>query len=337
MSKPIVATWGLGPSYRERVKHNFEKSLSMGYSDTMDYIILTDVPSDFDELRSRTNKIIDVVNIHEVRAQYPWSADLEYIPTNQETYGKDYRDNLSDRNFFSYSLNRFILPRIAELGYTKFVMHDPDADIRYDKIASGEITEQELWDEFDTPVNSMKGCHKEEVSITFAGGLNIANAMGPASAAGLQVSSILMDKLNAKYETNQNPVVTKLEITEGPFRYYHFESPEKVKKYFDVWNDCIKFNFENPLLRNCNECGGYMLCDYIPVGTANEYLRIKVLNFDRKYYNIHIYFTDRYFTPKSMNFDDGTHLVPADTLEEFYEVNARQIEILKSQHQWPIF
>jgi len=38
-----------------------------------------------------------------------------------------------------------------------------------------------------------------------------------------------------------------------------------------------------------------------------------------------------------MNFDDGTHLVPADTLEEFYEVNARQIEILKSQHQWPIF
>ena len=66
-------------------------------------------------------------------------------------------------------------------------------------------------------------------------------------------------------------------------------------------------------------------------------IRIKVLNFDRKYYNIHIYFTDRYFTPKSMNFDDGTHLVPADTLEEFYEVNARQIEILKSQHQWPIF
>ena len=28
MSKPIVATWGLGPSYRDRVKQNFEKSLS---------------------------------------------------------------------------------------------------------------------------------------------------------------------------------------------------------------------------------------------------------------------------------------------------------------------
>ena len=66
MDKQIIATWGLGPSYRDRVKENFAKSLSMGYSNTMDYVILTDVPSDFDELRSRTNKIVDVVNIHEV-------------------------------------------------------------------------------------------------------------------------------------------------------------------------------------------------------------------------------------------------------------------------------
>ena len=341
MSKPIVATWGLGPSYRDRVKQNFEKSLSMGYSDTMDYIILTDVPSDFDELRSRTNKIIDVINIHEVREKYPWSADIEYIPTNQESYGKDYRDAMWKKQFFSYSLNRFSLPRIAELGYTKFVMHDPDSDLRYDKIVSGEISEADFWSQFDTPVNSMKGCHKEELSLISTNEgptFTPTNAMGPASLSGLQLASILMDRLNNKYDTHHiNPMVNNMPITEGPFRYYNFDSTKSLKKYFDVWNETIRDAYSNRIFMGCSECGGYMLCDYIPVAVANLYCGIEVLPFDKKYFDIHIYFTDRYFIPKSMNFIDGTFLMPADTIEEFYTTNAKQIEVLKSQNQWPIF
>jgi hypothetical protein len=336
--KPIIATWGLGPSYRERVKHNFEKSLSMGYANTMDYIILTDVPSDFDELRSRTNKIIDVINIHEEREKYPWSKEIEYIPTNQETYGKDYRDNLWNKVFFSYSLNRFSLPRIAELGYTKFIMHDPDSDLRYDKIANGQMSEQEFWDQFNTPLNSMKGCHKEELSLKYGGLFTDTNAMGPASLAGLQLASITMDRLNNKFNTPDiNPIVTEFPITEGPFRYYNFSSTDTLKKYFEVWNECVKIAYSNSIFRGCSECGGYMLCDYIPVGVANKYCGIEVLNFEKKYFDINIYFTDRYFIPKSMNFTDGTSLMPADTLEEFYETNKYRIDILKSQNQWPIF
>lgn len=336
-NKPIVATWGLGPSYRDRVKQNFLESISMGYNNTMDYIILTDLPSDFDELRSRTNKIIDVINIHEVRKHYPWSIETEYIPTNQETYGKDYRDNLYNKNFFSYSLNRFSLPRIAELGYTKFIMHDPDANLKYDKIVSGEISEEEFWDQFNTPENSMKACHKEQLKME-SGQFYSTNAMGPASFSGLQLSSIVMDRLNNKYDThNIDPVVVNLAISEGPFRYYNFDSTDTVKKYFTVWNECCKISYSNPIFRGCSECGGYMLCDYIPVGVANKYCGIQVLDFSKKYYDIKIYFTDRYFIPKSMNFADGSGFIPADTIEDFYEINKEKIEFLKLQNRWPIF
>ncbi len=337
MNKPIIVTWGLGPSYRDRVKHNFLKSLETGYNNTMDYLILTDIPEDFDELRKSTNKIIDVVNIHEVREQYPWSKEIEFIPTDQENYGKEYRDHMNTRKSFSYSLNRFSLPRIAELGYTKFIMHDPDADIRYDRIVNGEITEEDFWNQFDTPVNSMKGCHMEYVGIDPGDVFVPSAAIGPNSKITLQMSSILMDRLNQNLNSNFHPILSKLNITEGPFRYYNFESPEKIKEYFDIWNESIKISFSNPEFQICSQCGGYMLCDYIPVGVTNHYCGVKVLHFDPLYYTVNIYFTDRYFSPKVMNFPDGSHLMPANTLEEFYQINAKQIEILKQQNQWPIF
>ena len=222
MNKPIISTWGLGPSYRDRVKHNLLKSLETGYDNTMDYIILTDVPEDFDELRSKTNKIIDVINIHEVRDQYPYSKKIEYIPLDQENYGKEYRDLMNVGKDFSYALHRFSLPRIAELGYTKFIFQDPDVDIRYDKIISGEITEELFWEQFNTPENSMKGCHKEHVGIDPGYEFKIASALGHSSESALQLSSILTYELSKKYPTNKSPLIIKLDITEGPFRYYNF-------------------------------------------------------------------------------------------------------------------
>ena len=71
-NKPIISIWGLGPTYRDRVKHNIQKAIDIGYDNIMDYIILTDVPEDFFELRDATKKIIDIVNIHDVREIYPF-------------------------------------------------------------------------------------------------------------------------------------------------------------------------------------------------------------------------------------------------------------------------
>jgi len=341
MNKPIISTWGLGPSYRDRVKHNLLKSLETGYGNTMDYIILTDVPEDFDELRSKTNKIIDVIDIHKVREQYPHSKEIEYIPLDQENYGKEYRDLMSVGKDFSYSLHRFSLPRIAELGYTKFVFQDPDVDIRYDKIVSGEITEELFWEQFNTPEDSMKGCHKEYVGVEPMPGpeykLITAAAIGHSSESALQLSSILAYELGKKYLTNKSSIILKLDITEGPFRYYNFSSIDKLKTYFNTWNDAIYLSLSNKVFKNCNGCGGYMICDYIPVGISNYLNDIKVLNFDPQFYKVNIYFTDRYFMPRIYNFSDGTSLIPSDTLEEFYLKNIEQIKKLKQENRWPIF
>jgi hypothetical protein len=335
MKKPIVTTWGIGDTYRSRIKSNIETCLKSGYDNTMDYVILTDVPSDFDELRRTTNKIVDVVNIHEVREEYAWSKDIEHIPQKQETYGDEYRANISQDKQFSYSLHRFSLPKIAELGYTNFLMHDPDADIRYDKIVSGEITEEEFWEQFNTPVRSMKGCYKEAIQVS-SEKFEWARAVGlHQSMVALQTASLLVEKLNTKYKTNKCPIVPRLEITEGPFRYYNFSSTTELKEYFDVWNDAIKLSFSDTYLRRTNFCGGYMLCDYIPIGAANLYYDMKVLDFSTKYYTIDLYWTDRYFMPREAGLPDGMKFQPGSTLDDFMEKNKHVIEALKAIGRWP--
>lgn len=336
MEKPVVAIWGLGDSYRDRIKFNIETAIKTGYDNIMDYVILTDLPGDFDEFRLKNKKIIDVVNIHEIREKYPNTKELEYIPNDQENYGGEYRESWSQEKHFSYSLNRFSLPRISELGYKKIVMHDPDADIRYDKIVNKQITEEKFWEQFNTPINSMKGCHKECVSI-IGEKYTPTCAIGSQSSVALQVASILTDRLNKKYNTNKNPVVHYLEITEGPFRYYNFVSPEKVKEYFEVWNDAIEFSLSDYFMRKSSACGGYMTCDYIPVGTANRYCDVKVLHFDQDYFTVNIYWTDRYFMPKAVNLPNNLYLIPGKSVEDFLEKNQLAIEELKKQGRWPKF
>ena len=168
MNKPIVATWGTGPTYRNRIKHNIQKAIDTGYDNIMNYIILTDYPEEFDDFRKSNNKIIDILDIHKIRKNHPWSEKHEYIPLgkDEKSYGEDYWNSKHKKNKnFSYGLNRFSLPAIAELGFNKFLMCDCDVDIRYDKIIKNECSEEDFWKEFDTPVNSMKGCDLEEHTL----------------------------------------------------------------------------------------------------------------------------------------------------------------------------
>lgn len=148
----IAVSWGVGPSYRKRLKTTIETDIATGYDKTLDYIILTDVPEDFYELRDRTKKIIDIVDIHKQRESYPWSIEFEYIPTNQDTYGDDYRNDLIQygKNF-THALERFSIPRVLELGYKKFVMFDPDTLIKYEKIVNGEISEEDFGKNLNVP------------------------------------------------------------------------------------------------------------------------------------------------------------------------------------------
>lgn len=344
MNKPIVATWGTGPTYRNRIKHNIQKAIDTGYDNIMDYIILTDYPEDFDDFRKSNNKIIEILDIHKIRKDHPWSEKHEYIPLgkDEESYGRDYSHAKHVlKKEFSYALNRFSLPKISELGFSKFLMCDCDVDIRYDKIIKKECKEEDFWKEFDTPINTMKGCDLEihtldRMILPFEGnflGLNRSvNIM-------IQIGAILRYELGKKYrkeyiENAIGPFHNKITQTEGPFRYYNLESSDYVKKYFEVWENAMLACYEDSMLRN-SLCGGtYMTIDNIPVAIVNEFMSIKPIVFDKFWHTVNIYVQDRYFFPPGHVLDDGRSLQPAFSLEEFYRINKDHIEFRKNTLQW---
>jgi len=340
MDKPIISLWGFGPSYRKRIKLNILEAINSGYDGIMDYVILTDYPEDFTEFAEQTGKIKAIIDIKEARKDYPWSEELECIPStiiDEKEYAKQYLNNLHQDKLFSYSLHRFSFPTISKLGYNKIVFMDGDVKIKYEKIVDGTISEEDFWAEFNTPVNTMKGIVAEKVHIErITSNFKWARAMGSdQSAYSLQLSSIIINELNKKYGTNKFPLVTELNITEGPFRYYHLESPEKVQEVFDIWNECINMIWSNNFFKNCQRCGGYMLCDYMPVGIANLYCGVNVLNFPNVIFNIHIHYEDRYFLPIAGAPGLGTPFVASNTQEEFMENNKELKKVLEERNAWP--
>lgn len=341
MEKPIISTWGIGPSYRKRVKLNILDAMNSGYENTMDYIVLTDCPEDFEEFAKQTGKIKAIIDIHEEREKYPWSKELEYIPqskNDEKDYGKEYLNNLSQDKLFSYSLHRFSFPTLAKLGYTKVVFMDSDVKIKYEKIGK-DMTEEEFWEEFNTPQNSMKGFVAETVQIDPANNftLRLARAMGSfQSMMSLQICSIVLYQMFKDKNINRPFLVDKFSICEGPFRYYHFSSPEKLQECFEAWNEAIRIIFSNHFMRHYQQCGGYMLCDYMPVAIANIFSDIQVLNFPNRVYNVHIHFEDRYFLPIGQGAPGlGIQFSPAETQEEFMERNKEVKKILDDRNAWP--
>ena len=106
MNKPVISLWGLGPSYRRRVKLNILDAMSMGYDNMMDYVVLTDCPEDFTEFAEQTGKIKAIIDINKAREPYPWSPELEHIPSavnDEKEYGKQYVDNMRKGKMFSYT------------------------------------------------------------------------------------------------------------------------------------------------------------------------------------------------------------------------------------------
>jgi hypothetical protein len=336
-NKPIIATWGFGPTYRNRIKHNIQKAINTGYDNIMDYIILTDYPEDFYELRDKTNKIIDIINIHKIRPKYsPWSLDHEFIPQalDEENYAKEWVELRTQHKWFTYSLNRFSLPRISELGYSRFVMGDCDVDIRYDKIVNKECTEEEFWEQYNTPINSMKGCDYETHDLKNVDTSNIDLFRNHNLFSRIVSGCIMRYKLNEKfpevYKNIKHLFSTEIIQTEGPFRYYNLESSDYVKKYFDVWDEVMKINIQDKWLRELIYGSTYMLIDNIPVAITNEVLNIKVLEFSKFWHKVHVYYQDRHFFPRGTVGADGLSLQPTNTLEDFYKINKTHIEFLKS-------
>jgi len=336
MKDIVVSTWGIGPSYRSRVIHNIKKAIATGYDNILPYIILTDKPEDFFELKNETNKVIDIININDMRNEYsPWSKEYEYISSevDERDYGIDYRVKANMEIRFSYALHRFSLIRISELGYNRFLMCDSDTDIRYDRIINGEVTESAFWDEYNTPVNSMKGCDFERFTIRDGHDWGNGNIM---------MANILRYSLIQKFPQYEQNIKHKILLpeytqTEGPFRYYNLTTPEMVKEYFKVWDETLKMCFPYDTLRRQLTPGNYMYLDNTPVSVTNELLGIRPLNFDKFWHKVNIYKDDRYFFPQGSGWDvygKQLSLQPAENREEFNIKNKELIDYLISIGQW---
>ena len=250
---------------------------------------------------------------------------------DEKTYGEDYWNSKhQEGKEFSYSLNRFSLPKISELGFNKFIMCDCDTDVRYDKIIKKECSEEEFWKEFDTPTNSMKGCDLE----------NICKEAGydfDAMSIEFQLAAIIRyqlgKKFNEEYQELGGPFKLNLIRTEGPFRYYNFENSDLIKKYFEIWEEAILICYKEKTMRTTISGGSYMTTDTTPVAIVNEFMKMKVLNFDKFWHTVNIYFQDRFFFPSGWVLGDGKALKRASTLKEFYEINREHIEYRKANEK----
>lgn len=329
MKDIIVGTWGIGPSNRRRVKLHIEEAIKSGYDNILPYIILTDQPEDFYELQDKTKKIVDIVNIHEIREKYsPWSIEYEYISKEQteEKYAEDYIKHRDEGKRFSYGLHRFYLPRISELRYRKFLHCDADYWIRYDKITNGTIKENEFWDEFHTHPNTMKGS-----------GYTIYNPDGLWTQAMISFQNIFrfeMMRRHPEFRDKLHYVFHQFILTEGPFRYYHFRISEDIFKYFLYWDEITEINLRDNELASHSSGASNMFLDYAIWMVVNEMLRIKTIDFPFGVYNLRTFWSDRYFDPTALQYtmEDGTtiHVKSGKTKKEFMEINKELIEKLMS-------
>ena len=261
---------------------------------------------------------------------------MEFIPNTNDViqYSKEYREkNNKEGKIFSYGLNRFSLPTISEMGYSRFLMCDCDTDIRYDRIISGEVTETEFWNEYLTPTQTMKGCDLEHFNrrTEHWGYLNI----------------ILANHLRYYLKTNRPNNIdhpsdfvwlsSEYWQTEGPFRYYNLKSPEMVMDVFNIWNDLLCLCLTDSMFKKQLCPGGYMYIDNVTVSVTNEYLGISPLNFDKFWHTVNVYKSDRFYFPAG--FEENVNgeklsLQPTNTKEEFYEVNKKLIDYYKNKGQW---
>jgi hypothetical protein len=336
----IVATWGCGPTYRDRVKQNILKAKNTNYDKIIPYLILTDYVDDFLEFKNDEKLVVDVIDINKERSKYSeWSYNLEYIPNylTEKEYGIDYREKTNVGKKFSYALNRFSLPTISKMGFNKFLMCDCDTDIRYDKIVNGETTEELFWEEYNTPLNTMKGCDLE--NFNFSRWPNFEGWGSNNIILANHMRYYLKNKYPEDVRNNPNFIWLGNQFwqTEGPFRFYNLESSKKVMDVFNIWDELMKFGLSDEMFRRHLSPGQYMYIDNVPVTVTNEFLNINPLNFDKFWHTVNIYNADRFFFPQGHVENVNGEILSfqiGETKEEFFLRNKKLIDFRISQNNF---
>jgi hypothetical protein len=238
------------------------------------------------------------------------------------------------------------LKALAKKNITKFLYMDSDIELFYKFISTGRITEEQFWNEFDIPVNCIKGCGSERLYIGDMDDNQKVEFVWSRTAGigdskkALQACSIVSHKYYNEIGAPDNfEIITSLPILEGPVRLYNFESSEKLLKYFNTLNHVYRLFLETPELYKTNLCGGYILCDYLPLSLTNIIEDVSVKHFPGWLFQFRVFFEDRFWgSPWYVNEDCGcekNYLVSTKSKVDFLEVNAKLIECMKENNQWP--
>lgn len=347
----VIATWGFGPTYRDRIKYNIREALDSGYDKLMKFVILTDYLDDFKNLEPEIqNLIVGVYDINELRRDDEFSFEFEPIPmsvVNDEEYAKEWRNFCDNQNkLMSYSLKRYLLKAVAQnTDYTKILMIDSDIELPYTRLVSGQLDEKEFWAHLTTPTNTVRGCGYEEIRFAHIERTTyqfIASCAAGArdSQLALQAATVVAyEYLKNHDKLNEFTIVSRLPILEGPLRFFNFSDKDQLMNFFNTLNEVTQLFLHHRELYSTNLCGGYILCDYLPLSVAILLAKMKPFHFSGKMYHFRIFHEDRFFGPSWFEFHDCNgkklYLKQAKSRAEFLEINAEIIECMKKTNQWP--
>ena len=351
MKDNVISTWGFGPTYRNRIKYQIEESYNTGYDSIMKYIILTDNKDDFTGLGKHIRDlIIDVVELNDLRKDDEISLKFEPMPdkycTDRE-YAAAIRYQSNVLNLLpSYGLQRYGIKTVANLGFSKFLCMDSDVKLPYDRIVNGTLSEEEFWENYNTPINTLKGGSFENVgfgSVDAMGKLEFiwARSIGESDTRTVlqAVTTISYNFYSKRNELNKFHIIQSLKTVEGGIRYFNFEDTNKTHKFIDTYNELYSFFLENTIFYNINRASNYMLCDIIPLGLVCEIENIPIIHYPGSLYTGRQFFMDRFWGPPYYQHPGCKQeiLLPADSLAEFLEINKDIIECMQLHGNWPSY
>lgn len=321
----VFATWAIGHSYRRRVKEFIKYNSKTKSCHAAKYLIFTDNVSAFDEIRNGSDNIIDVVNIFDfIESHQIELARNEYIPRceSEEEFSKDW---IKNKTLFSYPAKRFLFLKLYELGITKFFYIDADV------LVNRQLTNEELYDRFNTEPNSVVLLGMHPVSVLWDWHVPAdVNPWFKVQAPPMmrenqtidvyrilylilyEVKKIVKEKYNHDVHLLDYTHYQTVYLAEGIFRYYHFADKEELLKYYHVFDEAMKFVYEEPLIRNAMEGPGWMLPDFIPHMVANILCNLKLYDMPNGgVFEGQIFWEDRHMLPNCCD------LIPTDTVEQF--------------------
>jgi hypothetical protein len=251
-------------------------------------VIMTDLIEFFDDM-CKIPEVKCIFNVHDAVQKFGSGWTGEYIPHNtfDPAYREEVKQNMLLYNHgFSYNMRRFLLPVLADIGYTKFFIADPDHEL---------ILDEHLISSIDTPINTVMGiCHeviKIDTSVPHPHPFIYSNAFGMNSLHVMTDMRLALHLMYVKLNETRfaEDIYKGVDITEGPLRYFNFESVASTVKYFKYWDTFVELVYTTPGLQLLINQIGELRTDFIPVSAATIANRMKTLEFPRNRYISMVY------------------------------------------------